>query len=129
MLAGQHSCEACSSAKFPGKSALAAGPIERAHKVLFGGRLGIRLVLPRENIPLDAQQLCDIPAFVAGFAASDGRADGFEPHGDLASRAEASRQLAEQQQEAGQKPGFPTCSSPARSTRSPAPMSPRLAIT
>ncbi len=69
----------------------------------FGSDSGVGRTLQYDKFALDSEQLGDVPALVAGFAADERLLDGSQPRCDLTGLAETRRKFAEQKQEARQE--------------------------
>src|SRR5580693_508310 len=69
--------------QFPGKRLLSASPIERPQEISFGSDSGVGRTLQYDKFALDSEQLGDVPALVAGFAADERLLDRSQPRCDL----------------------------------------------
>jgi hypothetical protein len=81
--------------QFPEASVLTVRQVERAPEMLFGDNGSVGRAIPQNQFTSDAEQLCDIPAFVAGFAAGERIIDDCQPRCHFTNLAEARRQFAE----------------------------------
>jgi hypothetical protein len=90
--------------QLPEESILAVRQVEGAPEMLFGDNGGIRRARQKDQFTPDAEQLCDIPAFVAGLASGERILDNCQSRCDLTSLTETLRQFAQQEQKSRQKP-------------------------